>query len=106
MAYSIILSADARRHIRYFLHQGIMSRGEHSRLINAMAVRLAYQPGTAAGSVRALRQPNALNVAFELRVPPWRVLYNVDIAARNVRIEAVGYKPRERLFIEGREIDL
>jgi len=51
-----------------------MSRGEHSRLINAMAVRLAYQPATTAGSVRALRQPNALNVAFELRVPPWRAL--------------------------------
>ena len=60
----------------------------------------------AAGSVRALHRPNSLDAAFELRVPPWRVLYNVDEAERTVRIVAVGYKVREQLLIEGQEVEL
>lgn len=83
-----------------------MSRGEQSRLVNAIAARLTYQPEIARGSVKALHQPNELNVLYELRVQPWRVFYNCDEAAGQVRIEAVGFKPRERLFVEGREIDL
>jgi hypothetical protein len=50
--------------------------------------------------------PNSLNAAFELRVPPWRVLYNVDEVQGNVYVKAVGYKPRERLMIEGQEVEL
>jgi hypothetical protein len=106
MKYTVVLSADARRHIRNLLRQGVMNRGEHQRLVNAMAARLAFQPTVTQGSVKALRQPNSLKVTFELRVPPWRVLYNVDEAASSVRIEAVGYKLRERLIVDGREVDL
>jgi hypothetical protein len=39
MKYAIILSADARRHIRYLLRQGVMNRGEQQRLVNAIAAR-------------------------------------------------------------------
>jgi hypothetical protein len=106
MVYSIVLTADARSHIRYLLRQGIMNRGEHVRLINAIAVRLTYQPNLAQGSVRTLRQPNRLNVSHELRIHPWRSLYNVDESSGTVRVEAIGYKPRERLFIAGQEIEL
>jgi hypothetical protein len=106
MSYKIILTTDARRHIRYLLRQGIMHRGEQSRLINAISARLTYQPQRAQGSVKTLQQPNSLNVAYELRVQPWRALYNVDADEHEVRIAAVGYKPRERLFIEGQEVDL
>lgn len=106
MKYTIVLSADARRHLRYLLRQGVMKRGEHQRLVNAMAARLTYQPARAEGSVRALRQPNSLGAAFELRVPPWRVVYDVDEAEQTVRIVAVGYKAREQLLIEGQEVEL
>jgi mRNA-degrading endonuclease RelE of RelBE toxin-antitoxin system len=106
MKYAIVLSADARRHLHYLLRQGVMKRGEHQRLVNAMAARLTYQPARAEGSVRALRQPNSLGAVFELRVPPWRVLYNVDETEQTVRIVAVGYKVREQLMIEGQEVEL
>lgn len=106
MKHTVVLSAEARRHLRYLLRQGLMKRGEHQRLINAMAARLTYQPARAEGSVRELRQPNNLDAAFELRVPPWRVVYNVDEAEQTVRIVAVGYKVREQLMIEGQEVDL
>jgi mRNA-degrading endonuclease RelE of RelBE toxin-antitoxin system len=106
MKYTVILSADARRHIRYLFRQGIMYRGEHQRLVNAMAARLTYQPTVAQGSVKTLRLPNRFNAAFELRVTPWRVLYNVDETEGSVRIEAVGYKRRERLIVEGQEVEL
>jgi hypothetical protein len=104
--YSIVLTATARRHIRYLLRQGVMGRGEHVRLINATAARLAYQPTIAKGSVKELRQPNPLKVSYELRIPPWRVFYNVHGDLAEVRVEAVGFKPRERLFVEGEEIAL
>ncbi len=106
MKYSVVLSADARRHLHYLLRQGVMKRGEHQRLVNAMAARLTYQPAVAEGSVKALRWPNSLDVALELRVLPWRVLYNVDEAEHVVRVVAVGYKVREQLMIEGQEVEL
>ncbi|MBU4226013.1 MAG: hypothetical protein KKC71_09355 [Chloroflexi bacterium] len=106
MKHAVVLSANARRHIRYLLRQGIMSRGEHQRLVNAVAARLTYQPAAGQGSVKALRTPNSLDVTFELRVQPWRILYNVDEREGTVHIEAVGYKPRERLFVEGIEVEL
>ncbi|MBI5566922.1 MAG: hypothetical protein HY870_18635 [Chloroflexi bacterium] len=106
MTYSIILTVTARQHIRYLLRQGVMNRGEHGRLINAIAARLTYQPTVAQGSVKMLRQPNALDVTFELTVIPWRVLYNVDDHSGEIRVEAIGYKVREKLFVEGREVEL
>ena len=106
MKFTVFLSADARRHIRYLLRQGLMNRGEHQRLVNAIAVRLVHQPEMAQGNVKKLRQPNALGVTFELRVQPWRVLYTVDEKNSTVHIDAVGYKPRERLLIEGVEVEL
>jgi len=106
MPYEIVLTATARQHLRYLLRQGVMSRGEHGRLINAIAARLTYQPAITQGSVKALRQPNALSVTFELTVKPWRVLYNIDDSAQVVRIEAIGYKIRERLLVAGQEVTL
>ena len=106
MTYLIILTATARRHIRYLLRQGVMSRGEQGRLINAISARLTYQPTVTQGSVKTLRQPNALDVSFELTVKPWRALYNVDEVAGEVRVEAIGYKVREKLFVEGQEVKL
>jgi hypothetical protein len=100
------LTAKARNHIRYLLRQGVMNRGEQSRLINAIAARLEYQPTVIQGSVKDLRQPSALSVSYELRVQPWRVFYNVDESAQEVQIEAVGYKVREKLLIEGQEVEL
>ncbi len=106
MNYSIVLTEQARAHIRYLLRQGVMNRGEQVRLINALAARLLYQPTMTQGSVKILHYPNALNVAYELRVQPWRVFYNVDENLREVRVEAVGYKAREKLLIEGKEVEL
>ena len=83
-----------------------MSRGEHGRLINAISARMTYQPTVTQGSVKMLRQPNALDVVFELTIKPWRVLYYVDENSGEVRVEAIGYKVREKLFIEGQEVNL
>jgi hypothetical protein len=106
MRYSIVLMVSARSHLRYLLREGVMNRGEQTRLINAIATRLEYQPRVTQGSVKELRQPNELSVEYELSVQPWRVLYNVDEAANEVQVEAIGFKPREKLFIEGQEVKL
>lgn len=41
---------------------------------------------------------------WELRVPPYRVYYDVDGAASEVRVQAVGHKPREKVRILGEEM--
>jgi hypothetical protein len=106
MNYSVVLTEQSRAHIRYLLRQGVMNRGEQVRLINAMAARLQYQPSIARGSAKVLRQPNVLLASYELRVQPWRVFYNVDNSVKEVRVEAIGYKVREKLLIEGKEVKL
>lgn len=106
MKYTIVLSETARRHIRYLLHQGLMTQAEHQRLVNAMYVRLLHQPTVTQGSVKELRQPNRLLATYELSIKPWRVLYNVEEMDGMVHVKAVGFKPRERLFIEGEEVVL
>ncbi len=106
MSYSVVLTEQARAHIRYLLRQGVMNRGEQVRLINAVAARLQYQPTMVQGSVKVLRLPNALDVAYELRIQPWHVFYNVDDNVQEVRVEAVGFKVREKLLIEGKEVEL
>jgi len=42
---------------------------------------------------------------WELRAGKFRVLYNVDEEAELVRVEAVGFKIRNLLFVRGRRRD-
>jgi mRNA-degrading endonuclease RelE of RelBE toxin-antitoxin system len=43
---------------------------------------------------------------YELRIGKYRVFYDVDEQAQTVKIEAIGYKEGNRLFIRGKEYAL
>ena len=50
-------------------------------------------------------RPNDVS-EYELRISKLRVFYDVDEEAKTVKIEAVGYKEGNRLFIRGKEYAL
>jgi mRNA-degrading endonuclease RelE of RelBE toxin-antitoxin system len=43
---------------------------------------------------------------WELRIDKFRVFYDVNQEKKSVKVEAVGYKKRSRLFIHGEEYQL
>ena len=50
-------------------------------------------------------EPNPLST-WELKVGEFRVFYDVDRPSNTVTIQAIGYKPRNVLYIDGKEYPL
>lgn len=91
--YEIILAPDAQDHLAGF------EAGERAALLDAMEEQLACEPGAQTRNRKRMR-PNAL-APWELRVQRLRVYYEVDEAAHEVHILAIGVKDRERVIIAG-----
>ena len=68
---------------------------------SAVAARLRYQPMLLSNAIKRLRT-NPL-VEFELRVGDLRVLYNVELEAREVVLLVVGRKVGNKLIVGGEE---
>ncbi len=66
--------------------------------------QLEYQPTEEALNRKKLR-PNQL-AEWELRINRFRVFYDVDTERKRVKIEAVGYKRGNQLFIQGEVYEL
>lgn len=97
-AYSVVLSEPAYRHL-----DGLR-RYDRARVLAAIRNQLSDRPTEESRNRKQLRA-NPL-ADWELRVQPFRVFYEVDPAARTVRVVAVGIKERDRLIIGGQEIAL
>ena len=74
------------------------------RIIAAMETQLRYQPDYETRHRKRLR-PNTL-AEWELCVETFRVFYDVDVEYQVVKIEAVGYKQGNTLFVHGEEYEL
>ena len=71
--------------------------------------QLRFEPGVETRNRKPLRQPALFGAGWEIRFGPdnrFRVLYDIDEAARVVQIMAIGEKRRERLYIGGEEVRL
>jgi hypothetical protein len=69
--------------------------------------QLRFEPATETTNRKPLRQPAPFGASWEIRFGPnnrFRVLYDVDLEANQVRILAIGEKQRERLLIGGEEV--
>ena len=99
MAYRIEFSLPARDHLR--------ARSAHLRrtALDEIEARLCHQP-----TVRTRnRKPMHSNLiaVWELRAGRLRVYYDVEESPRQVvLIQAIGEKIRDKVFINGRAIDL
>src|SRR5947208_4710487 len=69
--------------------------------------QLTHEPGVETRNRKPVRPPAAFQAEWELRFGPnnrFRVFYQIDSVAREVRIVAVGVKDRNRLLVGGEEV--
>jgi mRNA-degrading endonuclease RelE of RelBE toxin-antitoxin system len=70
-------------------------------ILDGIEVHLRYQPTLGSRRILAMR-PNPV-AGWDLRLGDYRILYDVDDAARIVNIHAIGEKKGNRLLIRGEE---
>lgn len=77
---------------------------DQRRVVESVEGQLRHQPTQETRNRKQLR-PNEL-AEWELRVATFRVFYDVDEENDIVKIEAIGYKQGNVLFIHGEEYEL
>jgi hypothetical protein len=81
----------------------------HGLLQHSIAEQLRHTPTAETRNRKPLRQPAPYDAAWELRCGPdnrFRVFYDVDADAHEVRILAIGIKDRQRLIVGEEEFEL
>jgi len=81
-----------------------LKKNEQIRVIDAIEAQLKHEPTSETRSRKRLR-PNEV-AEWELRVGKFRVFYNIGEAIKIVRIEAVGFKIGNLLFIRNKRREL
>lgn len=79
-------------------------KSEQKYILDEIDAQLVYEPNVPTRNRKKLR-PNSVS-EWELRIDRFRVFYDVQEAVRIVKIEAIGYKIGNRLFIHGQEYEL
>jgi mRNA-degrading endonuclease RelE of RelBE toxin-antitoxin system len=82
----------------------LLRKFDQQQVIAAIEAQLPYQATQETRNRKRLR-PNQL-AEWELRVEQSRVFYDVDPQTATVKIEAVGYKQGNRLYVHGQEYQL
>lgn len=77
---------------------------DRQQIVDSIERQLGHQPTQITRNRKRLR-PNQL-AEWELRIGSFRVFYDVDVAGNRVKIEAVGRKEGNRLFVHGQEYRL
>ena len=96
--YEIEYTGEARDDLNSF------RKFEQKYLLDQIDAQLQREPNVEARNRKKLR-PNAV-AEWELRVDRFRVFYDVQEMVKIVKIEAIGYKRRNKLFIHGEEYKL
>jgi mRNA-degrading endonuclease RelE of RelBE toxin-antitoxin system len=80
------------------------SKRDRQRIMEGIDSCLKHEPDRETRNNKTLR-PNRL-AERELRVEGFRVFYDIDGREASVRIEAIGHKRGNRLYIRGEEFQL
>ena len=96
--FTIELNRTAYRHLAAF------KRYDRNRVLDGIKEQLTYQPAEETRNKKQLRD-NPIS-DWELRVDPFRVLYEVDEDQRLVTVVGVGVKQRDKLTVGGQEIKI
>ena len=81
-----------------------LRKPEQKEALDGIESQLAHEPSVETRNRKRLR-PNKL-AEWELRVGDLRVFYDVDEQVKIVKVEAVGRKEGNALFIHGEEYEL
>ena len=72
--------------------------------MTGIETQLRYAPTIETRNRKRLRPNDAAE--WELRIGKYRVFYDVDDQVRIVKVEAIGYKDGNRLYLHGEEYEL
>ncbi len=89
-------------------HLDLIESKYHGLLRRTINEQLTYTPTEDTRNRKPLDQPAPFGASWELRCGPdnrFRVFYEVDSAAQQVQVLAVGVKDRNRLLIGGEEYE-
>ena len=98
MKFEIKYTEDALEDLERF------RKYDQTLMLDTIDRQLTDQPAVATRNRKRLR-PNRVS-EWELRIGRFRVFYDVLGDEQLVKIVAVGYKERSRLFIHGEEFEL
>ena len=96
--YDIIYTASALEDL------ALLRQFEQKQVVDEVDHQLKHEPDVETRNRKRLR-PNDV-AEWELRIGKFRVFYDVQEAIKIVKIEAIGYKHGNRLFIHGEEYEL
>jgi mRNA-degrading endonuclease RelE of RelBE toxin-antitoxin system len=96
--FNIQFTSAAIEDLRWF------SKYQQRQILGRIVAQLTQQPGEETRNRKRLRH-NAL-AEWELRVGAFRIFYDVDDEHRQVKVEAVGRKDGNRLYVGGKEYKL
>ena len=82
----------------------LLRKFDQQQILAAIEVQLPHQATQETRNRKRLR-PNQL-AEWEMRIDQFRVFYDVDPLTAVVKIEAVGYKEGNRLYVHGREYEI
>jgi hypothetical protein len=102
-AFSLVYAPVVRKHL------GAIEAKYDSLIRGKIEEQLTYEPDVETRNRKPVRPPAAFQAEWELRFGPnnrFRVFYQIDHEAREVRIVAVGVKDRNRLLVGGEEVVL
>jgi hypothetical protein len=86
--------------------RGLIESKYHGLLRRTINEQLTHTPTEETRNRKPLDQPAPFGASWELRCGPdnrFRVFYEVDAAAQEVQVLAIGVKDRNRLLIGGEE---
>jgi hypothetical protein len=89
-------------------HLDLIELKYHGLLRRTIKEQLTFTPTEEARNRKPLDQPAPFEASWELRCGPanrFRVFYDVDSAAQEVQVLAIGVKDRDRLLIGGEEYE-
>ncbi|MBI4771137.1 MAG: type II toxin-antitoxin system RelE/ParE family toxin [Chloroflexi bacterium] len=96
--YEIEYTPEAREDLNSF------RKFEQKRILDEIDAQLQYEPNVETRNRKKLRPTDVAE--WELRIDNVRVFYDVHETVKIVKVEAIGYKRGNKLFIHGEEYDL
>lgn len=101
--YDISYDIETKKHLH------AIDTKYHSLIRSEIEEQLLFEPRKETRNRKPLRQPAPFEATWELRLGPgnsFRVLYGIDEERREVQIQAIGVKERNRLLVGGEEVKL
>lgn len=100
--FTLVYADEVKDHLR------AIEAKYHSVIQAEIETQLLHEPDVETRNRKPLKRPIAFGADWELRLGPdnrFRVFYQVNAEAGEVRVLAVGVKDRSRLFFGGEEFE-